>query len=252
MFTPMDFQHEMARFRRQMNHMFRDFDRSFSVENDPFFRWNQRFMEETDRPMLDGAPLNMLNREQKESGEQKHAGGSPATGTGAGNQMAVESSNLPVAAGSGAATSAPGNAVALAGGQLQPHTLQQSLWNPGSLMPSLNSVAIPRVDVVENADHYLVNCDLPGMSKDDVKLSVTAEGVLSICAEHAEQHEQKDDSAKYHRIERSYGKFKRALQLPDNVDIEAVKAKHEHGLLQITLPKKPKNEPKQPKSILIH
>lgn len=228
MFT--DLHREMNRFRSQMDYFFNDFDLSLglSLDDDPFLGCNQQLAGDFGRLALDPA-------EQKQSAEQKQ--GDTTSGPSA-HAMAVEPSAAPQGA---LMSNVPSSS------SQQKRALKPWGWpsvGAFALTPAFNAVSLPRVDVLEKPESFVVNCDLPGVSKENVKVSVTPEGVLSISAEHSKQKEQKDDSAKYHRIERSYGKFKRSLQLPDTVDADSINAKHENGLLQVTLPKKPKVETK--------
>ena len=62
----------------------------------------------------------------------------------------------------------------------------------------------PRVDIKETDDYFLISTDLPGMNEKDIHVEVK-DGILTIGGERKFEHEEKDD--KFHRIERSYGKF---------------------------------------------
>ena len=101
----------------------------------------------------------------------------------------------------------------------------------------------PAVDIKETPEAFVVEAELPGMSKDDVKVTVH-EGVLTIQGERKSEEETKDK--KLHRIERFYGSFMRRFTLPDNVDENSVKANFKDGMLTLTLQKA---EPKEPKAI---
>ncbi|ONF44592.1 heat-shock protein [Marinobacter lutaoensis] len=101
----------------------------------------------------------------------------------------------------------------------------------------------PAVDIKETGDAFLIEAELPGLSKDDVKVTVD-DGVLAIQGERKQETESSDH--KVHRIERFYGRFMRRFTLPDNVDENSVKATFKDGLLTLTLKKA---EPKEPKAI---
>ncbi|MDX5328264.1 MAG: Hsp20/alpha crystallin family protein [Marinobacter sp.] len=101
----------------------------------------------------------------------------------------------------------------------------------------------PAVDIKETADAFTVEAELPGMNKDDVKVTVH-DGVLTIQGERKSEEETKDK--KLHRIERFYGSFMRRFTLPDNVDENSVKANFKDGLLTLSIQKA---EPKEPKAI---
>lgn len=92
----------------------------------------------------------------------------------------------------------------------------------------------PRVDTAETDAAYEVTAELPGVDEKDIKISLE-DNVLCIAGEKkAEREEKKKD---YVMSERSYGSFKRAFTLPDNVDAEKIAAKFEKGVLKVTLPK---------------
>ena len=101
----------------------------------------------------------------------------------------------------------------------------------------------PAVDIKETPEAFVIEAELPGMNKEDVKVTVH-EGVLSIQGERRNEEETKDK--KHHRIERFYGSFLRRFTLPDNVDENSVKASFKDGMRTLTLQKA---EPKEPKAI---
>jgi HSP20 family protein len=101
----------------------------------------------------------------------------------------------------------------------------------------------PAVDIKETDQAFTIEAELPGLAKEDVKVTVH-DGVLSIEGERKHEEESKD--RKHHRIERYYGSFKRRFTLPDNVDENSVKAAFKDGLLTLTVQKA---EPAQPKAI---
>lgn len=103
----------------------------------------------------------------------------------------------------------------------------------------------PLVDISEDDGEYLIRADLPGVEKDQVKVTVE-NGVLLISGERSSEKEEKN--MKYHRIERSYGSFIRSFVLPDDADGTKVKADFKNGILKVHLPK---DENAKPKSIEI-
>lgn len=94
------------------------------------------------------------------------------------------------------------------------------------------------LDVIENGDHYLVKAALPGVAPDDVDINID-DDVLTISGEFKHKDEDKDESNNYIRRELRYGSFQRQLRLPPTVDADHAKASFEHGMLTLTLPKKP-------------
>lgn len=107
-------------------------------------------------------------------------------------------------------------------------------WNVGNWLPA--------IDIHEDEDKYTVTADLPGLQKEDISLSVM-DNILTIKGERKKERESTDKG--YHRIERAYGTFQRAFQIPGGVDGAKVEAKFEHGVLTVSLPKpeaaKPRN-----------
>lgn len=104
----------------------------------------------------------------------------------------------------------------------------------------------PRADIIEDEKFYFLNLELPGISKEDVKISVNEENLLLI---KGEKKVSQKDGLSYLRTERMFGQFSRAFALPDNLNSEAIAAKFENGILEITLPKV---EPPAPKEIEIN
>ena len=95
-----------------------------------------------------------------------------------------------------------------------------------------------KTDVQESDDSYLMEMDLPGFSKDDVKVSLK-DGYLTIRAEKGLDEEQKDEkSSKYIRRERYAGACSRSFYVGEGVTEEDIKAEFKHGILTLVVPKK--------------
>jgi len=92
---------------------------------------------------------------------------------------------------------------------------------------------IPPVEVRERDNNLVVTAELPGMNKDNVKVEVTAEGLL-IQGERKREQEEKRQG--YYRSERSYGQFYRLVPLPDGIDPDKAKAQFRDGVLQVEFP----------------
>ena len=101
---------------------------------------------------------------------------------------------------------------------------------------------VPSLDVSETKDAYLVHVDLPGVDPADVKVEMH-DGKLAISGKRETKTEDKDRN--FHRVERSRGSFFRALSVEGEVDVDNIEAKYEHGVLNITLPKVAKQQPKK-------
>ncbi len=98
---------------------------------------------------------------------------------------------------------------------------------------------IPSVDVHEEQDRYVVRADLPGVSKDDIEIT-TDDGVLTLKGERKAGTTNADGS--YARVERVTGSFVRRFSLPETAQVDAIKATHVNGVLEVTIPKQPKPE----------
>ncbi len=93
---------------------------------------------------------------------------------------------------------------------------------------------VPAVNTREGKDAYHIDVDLPGVSKEDVDVSVD-KNILTISGKRESKNEVKEDD--YYRVESAYGKFSRSFTLPENVDIENIRAASEDGVLEVIIPK---------------
>jgi len=100
----------------------------------------------------------------------------------------------------------------------------------------------PTVDIVEEEDKVLVKADMPGLEKDNIKVTVN-DGVLSIEGSRTEQREEKDKS--WTRTERFMGSFARSFTLPTWADGSKIAADYTNGVLTVTIPKTEAAKPKQ-------
>jgi HSP20 family protein len=91
----------------------------------------------------------------------------------------------------------------------------------------------PEVDITEDDRGYLLKADLPEMKKDDVRVTVE-DGILSVSGER--KSEKEDQKKKFHRIERSFGTFRRSFTLPEDADSTKVTAEFRDGVLKVHLP----------------
>ena len=103
-------------------------------------------------------------------------------------------------------------------------------------MPKANATA-PAINVKENDKAYIVELAAPGMKKEDFNVHINDEGNLIIKMESKQEQKEEDKSTRYLRREFSYSKFEQTLLLPDDVKKEDIKAKVEHGVLTVELPK---------------
>ena len=100
----------------------------------------------------------------------------------------------------------------------------------------------PAVDVMEGADSYRVVCDLPGMDREDIEISISS-NVLTLKGE--KKAAPKQGSDQLYREETSVGRFQRTLQLPLAVDADKANAVLRNGVLTIQLPKREDVKPRQ-------
>jgi len=115
---------------------------------------------------------------------------------------------------------------------------------PALRFESSFTMPAPAIDVTEDKDAYRLTAELPGMSENDIEVSVT-ESMLTVKGEKKQETEHK--AKNYHVSERAYGSFERSFSLPDGVDANKIGADFAKGVLTITLPKKPEArvEPKK-------
>lgn len=92
----------------------------------------------------------------------------------------------------------------------------------------------PAVDIEEAKDGYVLTADVPGMSPEDLDITVE-NGVLSLKGERMQQ--TRDEHEGYKRYERSFGSFQRSFSLPKGVNAEEVEAQVENGQLIVHIPK---------------
>jgi HSP20 family protein len=92
----------------------------------------------------------------------------------------------------------------------------------------------PLVDITEDDKEFLVKAELPGMKKEELKVTVE-NGVMTISGERKIEKEEKGKT--YHRVERAYGRFERSFTLPEKADSTKVQAQYKDGILELRLPK---------------
>ena len=99
----------------------------------------------------------------------------------------------------------------------------------------------PSADITETDAAYLIKAEIPGVQKEDVKVTVQ-DGMLTMQGERKMEKDEK--GKKFHHIERSYGSFVRSFRIPDDADENSVKAEFKDGMLSVTLSKSEKAKPK--------
>jgi HSP20 family protein len=118
-------------------------------------------------------------------------------------------------------------------------------WDPfQELEPMLGRERLfsPRFDVTETSGTYVFKADLPGVQESDLDISLTG-NQLRISGQRSEEHVEEADRS--HVSERSYGTFLRSFTLPEGCDPDHAQAEMKHGVLTLTIPKKPEMQPRK-------
>ena len=101
----------------------------------------------------------------------------------------------------------------------------------------------PRVDIHEEAERFVVLADVPGVETKDI--DITAEnGVLTIKGQRGSDRKETDKNG-YQRIERTSGSFVRRFTLPESANTESITAKQTNGVLEVSIPKQQKVQPRR-------
>ena len=101
---------------------------------------------------------------------------------------------------------------------------------------------VPTLDVWEGDDSVTYAFDLPGIAQDDISIEVE-DGVLTVSAKREQSKEI--DTERFHRLERRYGTFSRAVGLPQGVTEEEIRASYKDGVLEVVVPKPVQQKPKR-------
>ena len=110
----------------------------------------------------------------------------------------------------------------------------------------LNNIGYPRMDIQDSKKEIVIKFDLAGVNKENIKLSISDDKILTLQGEKKESKEEK--SKDYVKKEIFYGSFQKAIQLPENIDESKLSTKFENGILTVTIPK---TEIKKPKAKII-
>ncbi|KAL6494350.1 hypothetical protein OROGR_031150 [Orobanche gracilis] len=127
--------------------------------------------------------------------------------------------------------------------------LSSDIWDPFEGFPfssndrdtTATAVANARIDWKETPESHVFKVDVPGLKKEEVKVEVEDGSILQISGERSKEQEEKND--RWHRVERSSGKFLRRFRLPENAKLDAVKAAMENGVLTVMVPKEEVKKP---------
>ena len=120
--------------------------------------------------------------------------------------------------------------------------LQQDLQRSSQLVQPASGRGFPAVNIWQGAESTAVTAELPGVEPGDIDIQVK-EDLLTISGER--KAPQLDGGAAWHRRERGFGRFSRAIRLPWRVDADKVEARFEHGVLQIELHRPEEDKPRR-------
>jgi HSP20 family protein len=100
----------------------------------------------------------------------------------------------------------------------------------------------PRVDIREEPKRFVIEADIPGVDPNDIEIHMD-KGILSIRGER--RSERTEEEGTFTRIERSHGTFYRRFALPDTANPDGIEARGNHGVLEISIPKRPESTPRR-------
>jgi HSP20 family protein len=115
----------------------------------------------------------------------------------------------------------------------------------GAAEPTRSSASgswVPALDVYETPDKLVATLDLPGIDPNEVEVAVEDSTLL---VSGSREFAQETDEQSFHRIERRYGTFSRAIRLPETADAERVEARVDKGILTIEVPKREEAKPRR-------
>jgi HSP20 family protein len=101
---------------------------------------------------------------------------------------------------------------------------------------------MPKFDVKESKNAYVLRADLPGVKDEDIDLSLNG-NLLTVSGKRDD--ERREEGEQYYSVERSYGAFSRSFSLPDGIDAGAISADLKSGVLTVQIPKRPEAQPRK-------
>ena len=122
-----------------------------------------------------------------------------------------------------------------------PFSMMSHPFWPGAGFAKMDEIS-PSVDIFEEDDNVVVKAEIPGISKDDLNVTIS-ENTLTISGE--KKQEEKVEKKNYHRVERSYGSFCRSFRLPANVNSDKAEASFKEGVLELKMPMKEESKKKK-------
>ena len=115
---------------------------------------------------------------------------------------------------------------------------------------SSKTTKLMKTDIQEKGDKYILDMDLPGYDKEDIKAQLK-DGYLTITAQKNTSNEDKDEMGNYIRRERYCGKCSRSFYVGDSIKEEDIKANFNNGILELTFPKEVEQKAEEMKYITI-
>lgn len=122
------------------------------------------------------------------------------------------------------------------------HLFERFFDNGAANSNTESSRWVPRVDVREEADRFVILADLPGIEPEQIEIQMD-KGVLSIKGQRSS--DAASETERYFRVERRQGSFHRDFALPDSADAEGIVASGRNGVLEISIPKKAESTPRR-------
>jgi len=122
--------------------------------------------------------------------------------------------------------------------------MESAFVNPAQWLSTNGGFDAPAIDVIENADGFIIKAALPGWKPENVDITIE-NGVLTLSGEVKEETERNDEASKYHVREIRQNSFTRRVSLPTEVEADKAKAEFENGVLTLNLPKAEVVKPKQ-------
>jgi HSP20 family protein len=120
----------------------------------------------------------------------------------------------------------------------------ESMYGEGEFGQESRSGFPMPLDVIENDDTFVVKADIAGIDPDDIEITYTHNN-LTIKAEARDEREETEEDGRYHLRERRFGSYCRTISMPGTVDVNAIEAETENGVLILHLPKKEEIKPKR-------
>lgn len=111
-------------------------------------------------------------------------------------------------------------------------------------MSAIGNYNYPRTNIQDKAKEIVIEFDLAGVDKKNIKLSIDERNVLNLSGKKEQKSEEKDKDGNYIRKEIFYGSFQKSIQLPDNIVQEKLSTKYDNGILKVIIPKKEMKKPK--------